>query len=108
MVGGDGIAAAASGRGADGLPVPWVRHEPELPELPEGTGLEVRVDLATTDVQSRPELPTGVVTLGGGGREDWVAAGARRSASLPSLGPEGVIVDERRGDGIRVSILRMS
>ena len=107
MVGGDGIAAAASGRGADGLP-PWVRHELELPELPEGTGLEVRVDLATTDVQSRPELPTGVVTLGGGEREDWVAAGARRSASLPSLGPEGVIVDERRGDGIRVSILRMS
>ena len=94
-------AAAASGRCADGLPV---RHEPELPE---GAGLGAREGLATTEVQPRPELPTGVVTLGGSGCEDS-AAGARRSASLPSPSPEGVIVDERRGDGIRVSILRMS
>lgn len=97
-------AAAASGRGADGLPVPSVLHELELPD---GAGLGAGEGLATTEVQPRPELPTGVVTLGGGGREDW-ATGARRSASLPRLGPDGVRVDERRGNGMRVSILRMS
>jgi hypothetical protein len=76
--------------------------------------LAAAADVDTTEVHPRFELPTGVAVLDGldeegfKGRTLW-ADGERRSASLPRLGgAEGVIVADRSGKGIRVSMRRMS
>lgn len=74
-------------------------------------GREGAEDFATTDVQPRL-APTGVEVLEGlldGGRELPDAIPPRRSPSLPRLDVAVcVIIDERSGLGILVSILRMS
>lgn len=106
---GAGVGAGTTGRGAEGRLV----AAGVLQELEAGAGLEVAADLLTADVQPRLELPTGVGPLDGvedgvpHGRDDC-AEGARRSANFPRPGPEGVILEESDGTGMRVSIRRMS
>ena len=79
-----------------------------------GAGFAAAAGFDTTEVQPRFELPMGVVVLDGldeggfNGRRVWMD-GARRSASLPRLGgAEDPMVVEMSGDGIRVSIRRIS
>lgn len=80
----------------------------------EGCGFAAIAGLPMTDVQPRCELPTGVEVLDG--VDDGGLSGcrdgpleARRSTSLPNLGAvEDMIVDERVGEGMRVSIRRIS
>jgi hypothetical protein len=93
-------------RGSDGRALPGVAHE-----LAVGSGLTVDAGLETTEVHPRFE---GVVVLegldeGGLNGRGVCADDARRSASLPRLGDTDVTpVAERSGEGMRVSMRRIS